>query len=116
MKLNGNKSQVQQGDVILEKINYIPDGLTKREKHLRGFVLAEGEAHGHAHRFKENVELYDYYDDELKEKCILLKVLEDNQPLKHEEHETIFFNKGIYRVNIVREFDPFEEEIRKVMD
>jgi hypothetical protein len=34
----------------------------------------------------------------------------------HQEHGTITLSPGNYRVGIVREYDPFEKEIRDVRD
>lgn len=115
-----NKNQLQQGDVCLEKINCNLENLKglKKEKKTNGYILAYGEATGHMHKIEESekVELYEYLDDYLEEKCMLLRVLRDKVQLKHEEHGNLVLEKGDYRVTRVNEFDPFEEEIRKVQD
>lgn len=98
----------QQGDVIIRG-SMIPDSAKRVDRKLKGFVLAEGEATGHAHVIEEEIELY--------EKNGVLYIKTDKPvTVKHEEHRPITLDKGTYRVNIVREYDPFEEEVRAVQD
>lgn len=79
-------------------------------------VLAHGES-THKHKVEvKKAEMYEYYDDYLKENCLLLKILEDKTELKHEEHKSIFLDKGIYRVSKINEYDPFEKFTKKVID
>jgi hypothetical protein len=46
----------QQGDVLLTKIDSLPLG-NKVERKERGYILAEGEATGHAHVIEEEIEM-----------------------------------------------------------
>jgi hypothetical protein len=39
----------RQGDVLIRKVDRLPEGLTEVPRGSRGIVLAEGEATGHAH-------------------------------------------------------------------
>ena len=57
-------NQLQQGDVLLKKINVIPSNAKKLKSDKRGFVLAEGESTGHYHAVieQEGVELYEHED------------------------------------------------------
>jgi len=110
--------QYQQGDVYIERINeeIKEKKICKIKK--RGWIIAEGETHGHAHRIEDvkNAEMYEYYDEYLEEKCLLLKILKNNTEMKHEEHKSIFLDEGLYRVGQINEYDPFEKYERKVMD
>lgn len=118
----GNKNQFQQGDVNIEKFTGSLSDI-KNKKQInpghRGFVLAEGEVTGHAHCIADTdkVQAYDYYDEQLKEECILLQILDAPVTLKHEEHGTITFkDPGLFKVNSTFEFDPFERISKKVQD
>ena len=110
--------QLQQGDVWFEKISKEPKKKTKCEIKKRGWVMAEGEQHGHAHRIEETkqAEMFEYFDDELQEKCLLLRILKNQTEVKHEEHKSIFLDKGLYKVGQINEYDPFLEMERKVVD
>ena len=44
-----NKNQLQQGDVILEAVDSLPQGIVEVPSEMRGLVLARGEHTGHAH-------------------------------------------------------------------
>jgi len=103
--------QIQQGDVNIESVNEIPQGAKKVNPTKRGYILAEGEATGHAHRI-EDVEGVDMYESN---GMFYFKVSRRVQ-LMHEEHNVISINPGIYKSWGVLEYDPFEEEINRVQD
>jgi hypothetical protein len=102
--------QVQHGDVCLEEVKTIPEGLAKVERGEKGFILAEGEVTGHAHIVREDIKLFRDKDGTM--------YLKSDKPftLRHEEHKTIRFLPGIFRVFRVREFDHLAEMERKVAD
>ena len=104
------KKIIQHGDVILKRIEEIPQG-TKKMIVRDSIILAEGETTGHAHRIKETNKAELFENDGL----FMLKV---NEPvdLVHEEHKTITIQPGSYEIDRVKEYDPFEEEIRRVHD
>lgn len=97
-----------QGDVILVKINNIPDG-KKVEKKSRGFILAEGEMTGHAHTVMDDINLI--------EKDGVLYICAANEfTVTHEEHNPITVPAGNYEVRIAKEYDHFAEEAKRVAD
>jgi len=98
-----------QGDVIIKKIDSIPEGVGLVDKTERGYVMAIGEATGHAHVIESDLECYE------KDNILYFK---NDKPvaLKHEEHGTITIEPGIWKRGIVREFDAFQEESRNVQD
>ena len=98
--------KLQQGDVILNSVDYEIKG--KKLDHL---VLAEGEATGHRHQLVDGLGQLIMMD-----KIMHLQVFSETALLKHEEHKPIIVPKGNWKINIVREYDPFEEEIRRVRD
>ena len=101
--------QIQQGDVLLSLIEFIP----KSAKKLNHLTLAEGELTGHHHTvecedqkallFSDNGNLY-------------LDVLGDSVELKHQEHLSVTIHKGKYKVGIVQEYDYDKEESIMVKD
>ena len=101
----------QQGDVLLKARKRLPSGLKPVKRHQRGWVVAEGEATGHAHVF-ESTDVQLYEDDQ---GTIWVKVSEP-AALKHEEHNAQTVAPGVYRADIVREVDPFSEEVHRVQD
>jgi hypothetical protein len=98
--------KLQQGDVILNQVDY--EIIGEKLDHL---ILAEGEATGHAHKITEGLATLVMMD-----KIMHLQIFSDTAKLKHDEHNEIIILKGNYKINIVREYDPFEDEIRAVRD
>lgn len=106
-----NNHQLQQGDVLLTKINSLPDGeAVKIPRTNRGVVLAEGEVTGHYHAIEDNeAELIQIGDR------MLLK-LEKQAVLKHDEHGPITVEPGLWEVSRVREVDHLSKIVRFVAD
>jgi hypothetical protein len=100
---------LQQGDVLLKKIERMPEGAPVQKK-PRGYVLADGEVTVHAHVIEEEVDLIE------KDGVLYLGVKGDAVTLKHEEHGHIQVPRGNYEVGIVKEYDHFAEEARSVAD
>ena len=87
--------KLRQGDVVIEKVDAIPEA-----KWLEGRKeLAFGEVTGHAHR----VDVGDLF--ETKEGQLYLKV-DKLAKLSHEEHKTLTLNPGCYKVTIKRQYSP----------
>jgi hypothetical protein len=104
----------QQGDVILKPIASLPSKLRKIKHGSRGCVLAEGEATGHAHAIKESASVIAYGEN--GDGRVAYVQVDSPSVLSHEEHGPIVVPAGLYRVEIVREQDPFADEIRQVRD
>lgn len=66
----------------------------------RGFIIAEGEATGHAHVINDDIELY------AKDGILFVKT-EKPVEVRHEEHRPVTLDPGIWQVGTVREYDPF---------
>ena len=87
---------VRQGDLLIVKVNELPEGCTKQNHR----ILAEGEATGHMHEL-DSGELYE------KDGTLFFRVPEDQKTtLKHQEHGPITFETGVYRVIRQREYEP----------
>jgi hypothetical protein len=101
----------QQGDVILLSTT-IPETATKKTAKNNKYVLAEGEVTGHMHAIHDvnACELFENNND------MYLRVLNESTTLTHEEHHKINIPTGDYIVRIVKEYDHFAEEAKKVVD
>jgi hypothetical protein len=105
MKKEGKHEKlIRQGDVILKRIDKIPE----KASLTNNFVLAEGEATGHKHLLSGKavtvLETIDRKFINAGTTAILM----------HEEHKQVMIPKGLYEVKVQREYDPVQE--RKVMD
>ena len=98
-----------QGDVIIVGIDKLPTGGKKVKRSARGYVLAEGEATGHAHTIDEEIEL-------IEKDGILYIGAKSPVTIKHEEHAPITLPAGNYEATIAQEYSHFEEEARAVRD
>jgi hypothetical protein len=101
----------QQGDVLLKKVEKVPAGAVRRKAICGRYVIAEGESTGHAHAIAEceAVEMFE------RNGTLYLRVGE-TVPMTHEQHLPQTVEPGVYEVGIVRELDPFTEEVRSVQD
>jgi hypothetical protein len=101
----------QQGDVLLKVVDALPKGAKRVGARAGRFVLAEGEATGHAHAVLEapGVGLFER-DGTLYLRCA------ETVEVVHEEHLAQTVAPGVYEVGRVVEVDPFENAIRTVAD
>jgi hypothetical protein len=105
------KKPYQQGDVLIMPVAEIPATAKKVKPVEHGFVLAGGEATGHAHTLAIIPETTMWNDG-----TIIYVSLLKLSIVRHEEHKHITLPAGKYKIGIVREVDPFQEEVRKVKD
>ncbi|MBF0553740.1 MAG: hypothetical protein HQK96_04200 [Nitrospirae bacterium] len=98
-----------QGDVFLVKVDSLPTDVKRVKRIERGYVLAEGEVTGHAHAIVEDINLY-------QRDGVLYIEASEPVNLLHEEHLPIKVDAGIWKVGTVREYDPFAEHERVVVD
>lgn len=108
MKQNIAKRQAQQGDVLLRRVDAMPQGEAKLTSKLR-CVLAHGES-GHSHVLEsDGAEIWQVADRTFLNISKRATVL-------HEEHKPVTLERGIWEVGRVREYDYFQQMERKVMD
>jgi len=102
-----------QGDLFFIKVEKIPEDARRIKPEGNRYVLARGEATGHAHAvLAQDVELFE------KDGTFYLRVLRPVQVI-HEEHLPINLDYGVWRVGIQREYDPLSkssEQIRPIID
>jgi hypothetical protein len=86
----------RQGDLLIIKVNSIPEDAKKKKT----LILAEGEAIGHKHEL-DSGEVYE------EGGILYFKVLGGGiARLNHPEHKTIEFEPGEYEVIRQREYEP----------
>ncbi len=108
-----SKKLVQQGDVLLFKEEKLPTGMKKMKAENGRLIFAKGEATGHHHSVAVDEGVTLWKD---KNGTLWASVEADKATIIHQEHKPVTVKKGNYRVGLVREVDPFAEEIRKVKD
>lgn len=78
-------------------------------------VLALGEATGHSHILTPNagaiIESLKGYNE-----VVYFRVRKGTATLKHQEHHTISIPEGTYEIHREREWDYFENDMKKVVD
>lgn len=107
---NGNLNQKQQGDVLFARIDSLPKDLSPVARKERGFVLAEGEATGHAHTISDGIRLYQDSTGGL------FVHAETTATVVHEEHGPITLEVGFWKIGQVREMDHMADVVRTVTD
>jgi hypothetical protein len=109
MKKNSNSNKVyRQGDVLICRVDKIPDGLIKTKR----VTLAFGEVTGHHHTIESGAVGYAEKDE--NGLASFFEVTKDVATLTHQEHEAIELPKGTYESSIQVEYTP--QAIRRVAD
>jgi hypothetical protein len=99
-----------QGDVFLVKEDKIPENAHMIKPTPRGYILATGEATGHAHVIDADIKCYEINGTLYIKNDIPVE-------LRHEEHKPLSISPGIWQVGRVKEFDAFKKErIRYISD
>lgn len=93
----------QTGDVLYKQIDKKPKGFKK----AKGNLIHKGNSHNHT--ISGNFELFLNKSEMLINAKGICKLL-------HPEHKTIVLPKGLYKKDILQEYDHFLEESRKVID
>jgi hypothetical protein len=99
----------RQGDVLIERVEAMPDSGTAVEPKHGLVILAEGEATGHHH----SIAATDVESVIEGDGAMFLKLIRDSV-VSHQEHGAISLKAGNYRVTRQREYTP--EEVRNVAD
>jgi len=107
----------RQGEVLILTHNYLgqkiefPDNWKKKAKRVADNVIAEGEISGHLHQVT-NGRLYDHPE----KKGVMILEAGEGCIVTHPEHKPIHCPKGIFEIEIQREFTGGKEQSRKVKD
>ncbi len=101
---SGPPTQYRQGDVLLIAVEQAPEGCTPIPNEAGRFVLAHGEATGHAHAI--STQQAEFFEEPDTERRFLLIPGDKGGELRHEEHGPIHLRRGVYEVRRQREFRP----------
>jgi hypothetical protein len=110
----------QQGEVRIVRIDRIPDDVAVRpvEKAGNGYIISHSESGNH--HVLTGGEVSERVDKRVPTGMrILYAILQSPEMFVHEggrPHESFALEPGIYRFDISREYDPFSEQIRQIMD
>lgn len=106
-----NKNQRQQGDVIYQRIDSLPDKV-KEVPRKNGIIIVMHGENGHTHAIDAPEVDAMFYEKEGK------FYLKNKKPvtLTHEEHSHQTIEPGIWEIGQVREKDWLSGMIRKVID
>jgi hypothetical protein len=99
--------QIRHGDVWLETV----EDVDPAARPTAGRVLAYGEVTGHAHALTDDGLLYEAPDG-----TVYIRVPVKGTTLTHEEHGTVTLAPGTYRVRQQREYDPYAQVARQIVD
>jgi len=92
--------QYRQGDVLLVRVDKLPQDLQGIERDGEKFVLAYGEATGHAHTVDQaEAKFWRKGEDRFIE-------ISEAAELHHQEHAAVPLEPGFYKVIRQREYDP----------
>lgn len=110
------KNQAAQGDMLLRKIEKLPEGVTENVAENGKYILAHSET-GHHHTVKasENVKFYANDNDPF---VAYLVVDNTSAYIEHERsfhtHDPIEVKEGVYEIRRQREYTP--EGYRRAQD
>jgi len=101
----------RQGDVLIERVECIPNNAVAVQSDNERIVLAHGEATGHAHTLSQKGAKLKQVPGET---ATYLEIAEALAEVHHQEHATVSLQRGQWRVTRQREYGP--EAIRNVAD
>jgi len=96
---------LRHGDVLLKEVK----GIKATGKKIKEHVLAEGEVTGHNHKAYGEMIPFKFKEKDYIKAITPLRLL-------HQEHNEIEIPVGTYEIVFEREYDPFKEEFKKVVD
>lgn len=107
---------IQQGDVLFHRIDKLPKSVVLKTSENGTVIFAYGEATGHHHgaavEISDTGPNFSLYE---KDEVLYMEIFRTTQVV-HQEHKPVILTPGIYRRGLVREIDPFAQEVRSVRD
>lgn len=106
--------QAAQGDILITRIDKLPDGLVEQEPEKGSYIVAHSET-GHHHTLpSQGVRMFAPANDPM----VLFVIVDNEADLIHnrsfDTHETIRLKSGAYEIRRQREYTP--EGWRRVAD
>ena len=113
------KLPVAQGEVIIQKLDALPDGIETKpvERSAKGYIISHSER-GHHHLLLDG-EVMERTDNIPSGMRILFAIVKEptrfvqDAPTPHKGYD---LSVGIYAFKIAREYDPFMDQARQVSD
>jgi len=102
----------RQGDVLIREVATLPEG--NLTPHTDKLTIALGEATGHHHTFYPAAPQAQIADIVINGKRFVK--LDTDWLLRHQEHDEIRIPPGVYEIGNEREYNPFEQAMKKVVD
>lgn len=109
----------QQGEVRIIKVDKVPDGVSTKatERVAKGYVISHSES-GH-HHVVTGGEVMERTSDVPGGMQIFYAILERPERFIQDAanpHGGFNLPPGVYEFRVSREFDPFADQVRRVMD
>lgn len=107
-----------QGEVRIDQVEELPDGLTAVDRAEIGFIISHSEQ-GHHHFIDGDVDVMERTVGVPAGMRILYAIVREPTALRQsaaKPHGEIQLQPGIYSLRIKREFNPFTEQARMVAD
>ena len=96
----------RHGDLLIRQIKKIPGSATRLDTN----IIAFGEKTGHNHKLHGPCQVYETSDQQMYFKA------KQELFLKHQEHNTLKISKGNYVILHEREYNPFQNIQKEVVD
>ncbi len=102
----------RQGDLLITKVNRIPDGCKKINSEDGKLIVARGEKTGHHHSFDDDgsvalldppTKFWGDWDGQITGKVVQVT---KKTELVHQEHDPIPLEPGYYEIRYQRQHDP----------
>ena len=103
----------RQGDVLIKRIEKLPEELVTIAPEAKGLVLAHGEVTGHAHAVADTNAAKLFWNKALTQMFLLV---ETPTEVSHDEHSAIALEPGVYEVIRQREYSYWDDKVRQVVD
>ena len=103
----------RHGDLLIKQIDHIPPSAHR----LSTCIIAEGEVTGHNHKLYGSHQVYGTHSSQ-NHRIIVPTYFQAKEEisLKHQEHNTLKISKGNYVILHEREYNPFQNIQKEVVD
>jgi hypothetical protein len=117
MKIKPVTVGAAQGDLLIYRVDSIPKKAKKVEPENGRLIIARGEATGHHHSLPHERGVTLFMDESSKAPLMYFEIeTKKSKPLEHQEHHTIPFTKGIFKVEPQRTYQVGMGVSRVVVD
>ena len=118
--MNSFASTAAQGEVYIQRIDALPDVDMVPVVPDKGFIVVAHSERGNNHGFMDDgaVTVLERPETPTGLK-VLYAIVKEPTALRQNAttpHDTVLMEEGIYALRIAREYDPFMEQARRVVD